>query len=340
MAPKAKTNLDPWIKRSTLRFLTRGETPSVRAVSLQLHLEMVIAIREGDGTIHATWREVSEWAGVSYASVKRAVSRLRDLGWVKELPGGRIVFDYRRSASTNMAQIEPSPYMEEKTLREGMNHPEDQPSVKVAELPPSGEDAALKAKKAKGDKRKNLGSLEAERPSMMGQAIASLVEAGADRAGAVAAVRRARKAGSLSLEAVQRIAAAVQALPTKPFKPAALLCAAVARPELAAKLLRDQTRGSKKISITHTESVGHVIQQASVDTSASNSGEARRRKVRGWLELLDLGDAEDRALLAWSASQQGWTPTELQVVFPELKAVTLPSAHEAEGHLRGRSPLY
>lgn len=80
-----------------------------------------------------------------------------------------------------------------------------------------------------------------------------------DRASAVADVRSARNTGSLSL-------AAVQAFPARPFKPAALLCAAVTRPELAAKLLRGQARTARKASSSpRTSSIrpaGPVAHQA------------------------------------------------------------------------------
>ena len=363
---------DPFVKRSTLRFLTRGETPSVRAVALQLHFGMVTALREGDGSIHATWKEIAAWAGVSYASVKRAAARLRDLAWVKELPGGRIVFDYRRSAPVEKAQIEPSPYIEVETLREGMNHhPIVTASTPGPELPPSGEDGLgepsvrdrevgssnqwselaahnrlVPDSNQPGERCNRTVEVPAERlirnqqvhqatphraakPSQMGACIAALVEAGADRPGAVKAAQSARKAGALSLEIVQRITAAVQALPTRPFKPAALICAAVARPELGAKLLRDHARVTRR-KVTSSPSCGaqdatrstnpaHQVQEVGDEVSP---WEVMRRTVRGWLEILDVSEAEDRALICDQAKRHGWILAELRTI-PELRNVQL-----------------
>jgi hypothetical protein len=288
---------------------------------------MVTALQEGDGTIHASWKDVADWSGVSYASVKRAASRLRELGWVKEQSGHRIVFDYRRSCPVEKAQIEPRPNIEEETLRDGYTHhnaPEPTKG-KASELPPSGEDAALD--EPEGKQKRTPGTFSA--------AVAVLVEAGADRAGAVKAVKTARKAGPLDLEAVRRIAAAVASLPSKPFRPGGLLCAAVSRPELGSKLIRDHVRALKRKASgdsepmkTSTKPAGpglrNVVQgdMAKRETPALSRWDAMRQTVRGWLDLVDLAEPEDLAHIRKLAGERGWSVAELRSL-PELRMVNL-----------------
>jgi len=252
---------DPFIKRSTLRYLTMGETPSVRAVAIQLHCGMVTAASSGEGSIHASWKEVAAWSGVSYASVKRAVIRLRQLGWVRELGGHRIVFDYSRSQPraqaqdqavmsrqlqdrssdlliTNQllreteksleekAQIDPRSYMELETLPGRDNHP---PTVTASPSftahPPAGVDVPL-------------GAEEQKTPSVFSVAVQVVVSAGADRAGAVKAIKSLGRLDSESLAMVQRVVAAVQSMPVKPYRPGGLVVAAVQSPRLRASILR------------------------------------------------------------------------------------------------------
>lgn len=322
---------DPFVKRSTLRHLTMGETPSVRAVALQLHFGMVTAIHDGDGFIHASWREVAEWSGVSYASVKRAVARLRALGWIRELSGHRIVFDYSRSvpremggravpAAVEKAQFEPVHDKEGKTFQDGYTHPSAKVPTGVPEPSPSGGDGL---------------SVEAERagdsaPSAFGLAVAALVEAGADRAGAVVAVRAARKVGALELGTVRRILEAVASMPSKPFRPGGLICAAVARPELGRKIIRDAAWAASRRGKA-SRAVGG---SAAAAESSGNCGrpckrpdvppvldrlEIMRRTVRDWLGLADPEDESDRAWILRAASDRGWSRADLRAV-PELRA--------------------
>lgn len=218
----------PFIRKSTVEFLTRGETKAVQCVALQLHFGMVNATADGAGAIQATWKEIGAWAGVSYASAKRAAVRLRELGWIRELSGHQIVFDYSRSLPKK-AQIEPHSNGVIEPSRKDEKHPIPTVPTVALPAPPSGEDGALGGPPG----------ARAKEPSVFSEAVAVIVAAGADRAGAVAAVKEARRKGSLDLGTVQRIAAAVAALPSKPFRPGGLVCDAVKRPELGKKLIRE-----------------------------------------------------------------------------------------------------
>lgn len=333
-----KHKADPFVKRSTLRYLTRGETPSVRAVALQLHFGMVTALREGDGTIHATWKEVADWAGVSYASVKRAALRLRELGWVKELPGHRLVFDYRRSCPVKKAQFEPSHSIELETLREGCTHPDDEASNQVSDLPPSGEDVrgipvvppgksacsefdpdqAAHNRLVQADPQvRSLMSYPRRKPRLTDaqrESLAILIAIpGVDRAGAMKAVK---SGGPDLVGRVRKIVEAVQALPTKPWKPGGLIVAAVMRPELGQKLIRDHAQGGHK-------NPASVHQQRRKDVGATpapelrNNWEVMRKTVRGWLDLVDLGCPEDREWVIQMAAGRGWSCDTLRSL-PEL----------------------
>ena len=164
----------------------------------------------------------------------------------------------------------------------------------------------------------------------MGACIAALVEAGADRPGAVKAAQSARKAGALSLEIVQRITAARPGPPDQAVQTRCpLICAAVARPELGAKLLRDHARVTRR-KVTSSPSCGaqdatrstnpaHQVQEVGDEVSP---WEVMRRTVRGWLEILDVSEAEDRALICDQAKRHGWILAELRTI-PELRNVQL-----------------
>lgn len=284
------SNGDPFVKRSTLDYLTRGETPSVRAVALQLHFGMVTALRSGDGSIHATWREVADWAGVSYASVKRAIIRLRELGWVRELGGHRIVFNYRRSCPVKKAQSEPPPSSYLETFQEGItSHPKPPASAPEAgsvALEPSGRDALQEQPK---------------KPSEAGQAIAVLVEAGADRAGAVKAVKAAKREGRLSLMTIQRIADAVAALPSKPYRPGGLICAAIVRPELGAKLIRDHASAMRRKPSRMPQEPSEALQAPGTPPEASGTILERLMAV--------IAEPED---LAFMMHRHGVSPQEVR----------------------------
>jgi hypothetical protein len=290
---------------------------------------MVAALKDGDGMIHATWKEIADWAGVSYASVKRASIRLRALGWVRELPGGRIVFDYSRSVPQK-AQIEPRPYKEVETFQEGCTHPEDQAPQVVSEQPPSGVDGPeLEA----GRDQESIH--ETPKPSVFGQAVAVLVEAGADRAGAVAAVKTARKGGFLDLGTIQRIAAAVAALPSKPYRAGGLLCDAVKRPELGRKILQDQAAVTRRKGslIATTAALGRPQETPKANSAPSarkrtdgaqtcslSPAETMRRTLRDWLTIADLAEPEDRAWILRQAKDRGWSLAELRTM-PELRGL-------------------
>lgn len=233
---------DPFVKRSTLRFLTMGETPSVRAVALQLHCGMVTALREGDGTIHATWGEVAAWAGVSYASVKRAVIRLREKGWIRELSGHRIVFDYSRSMPTRTpsekAQFEPCSNKDVKPSgRDDSSHPIPPADPMGTGHPPSGEDVPLQAGKD-------------ENPSVFSQVVTAICAGGADRAGAVKAARNLGHITPATIERVSRIVSAVAGLPVKPYRPGALIVAAVRDRRLGDSLLAGASRKPKREAVS------------------------------------------------------------------------------------------
>lgn len=266
---------DPFVKRSTLRHLTRGETPSVRAVALQLHFGMVTALREGDGSIHATWKDVADWAGVSYASVKRAVIRLRELGWVRELSGHRIIFDYRRSCPirpSEKAQIEPLASSLRETFQEGMStHPSSPAPEHQPDVNPSGEGESVE-------------------PSVAGEAIRALVTAGVQRAGAVKAVGAARKAGCLSLERIRDLVMVVKKTPA--YSPMGLLCAAVTRPELGAKLLRDAEMVARKARGTElpTYRLGGGCPVHTPETLVLSPWDSALEVVRSWRGLVANAD--------------------------------------------------
>jgi hypothetical protein len=204
--------------------------------ALQLNEGMVTAAKTGDGMIHATVEEVADWGGISRRTAWRVWKRLQELGWVSCPKRGLIVFDYSRKLA-NQRVSRPS---ESATVADSLKgvlepsgkdettHPKAQAEPMAVADPPSGEDAALDGPPEKQ-----------KAPSAFGEAVAVLVGAGADRAGAVAAVRAARKAGPVNLEALRRIAAAVAAMPSKPYRPGGLICAAVRRPELGQKILRE-----------------------------------------------------------------------------------------------------
>jgi hypothetical protein len=292
---------DPFIRKSTLAFLTRGETRAVQCVAAQLHFGMVRSFREDKiDHIRATWKEVADWAGISYSSVKRAVIRLRELGWVKELPGHRIIFNYKRSCPVEKAQIEPSHNIELETLREGCTHPSESNPSDPSENSPSGEDvldqtSRIKKSRMSPDQREAL-SILAALP-------------GIHRAGAARAV----KTGGPNLVArVQKILSAIDAMPSKPWRPAGLIIAAICRPELGQKLIRDY--GSNRIPDHAQRS---VPKNFVVPTSLSRF-EDIRNTLRGWLDLVDLSDPEDLNWIIKTAGERGWGLDELRTL-PELR---------------------
>lgn len=228
----ARAKRDPWIRRSTLRHLTMGETPSVRAVALQLHMGMVQALQDGEGVIRATWKEVADWSGVSYASVKRAVIRLRELGWVRELPGHGIVFDYLRSCPAEKAQFEPRSYMELNPTGKAEVHP----TTEAPSMEP-GEHQATPTGGAVPDRPRTSEAQRAEREA----ALAILRDAGVSRAGAWPLVRGG---GADLVQRVQAIVGAVQGLPVRPFKPGGLIVAALRNRRLESRLVKSKKPAS------------------------------------------------------------------------------------------------
>lgn len=334
MTKSARRTSDPFVKRSTLRYLTRGETPSVRAVALQLHFGMVTALREGDGAIHASWKEIADWAGVSYASVKRAAIRLRELGWVRELPGRGITFNYKRSTPAEKAQIEPRSNRELETLREECNHPNAVVPTVVMDLPPSGEDALSQ----------EPGREVPPVPSVFSAAVGVLVGAGADRAGAVAAVRTARKANTLDLGTLQRIVASVACLPISPRNSGGLLCAAVRRPELGQKLIRDAAWADKKrgstqnrrgdCNLAKVEVMTPVVERQLPKLNVVSRWDAMLQDVRRLLEF----ESEDREWVVKAAMGKGWDLDALRAI-PELRGWDLCAAWRTGGCQPVVSPL-
>lgn len=301
---------DPFVKRSTLKHLTQGETPSVRAVALQLHFGMVTALREGDGSIHASWKEVAEWAGVSYASVKRAVIRLRELGWVKELGGHRIVFDYRRSCPVppaEKAQFEPSPSSIRENPTGKDKHPSEPPALSPAVVPgaPSGGDGLSQ----EGQERQEAPKV----PSGFTEAVGVLVGAGVDRAGAVKALRVAGKAGRVDLEGIRRIVEAVEALPVKPYRPGGLLCAAVARPELGRKLVRDHAAMSRRKAPGSPQVKRDSEPPIHAPVKAVSPWDAAVALVKGWRSL--VAEPEDLGFML--SRNPHVTPEAVRVAVPE-----------------------
>jgi len=324
--PSSPRRFVPFIRSSSLAFLTRGETKAVQCVALQLHFGMVKAKKAGDSSIHATWKEVATWAGVSYASVKRARIRLRELGRLHEFPGHRIVFDYSRDVA-EMAQIEPRSNKVFETFQEECTHPEDQARIEVPTIIASGGDG-LEVK------QERLNASKA--PSVFGAAVAVLVEAGVDRAGAVAAVKAALKAGPVDPMSLRRIAAAVAALPSKPSRPGGLLCAAVAHPEMGLKILRDLAaakRREARFGVASSTGLGAPLEvskakAASLPCSvvlppALSLWEAMRRDLREWLAFAsDLEDPRDRAFIRARAEAKGYTLAQLEAL-PELHGARL-----------------
>lgn len=229
-------------------FEMRLRRPKFVAFAVELHRRQVNALRAGSPVIEGTVEQIGADAKVSKRTSWDAWKCIRDLGWGQSPRPGVILFDYRTKPSMNAGFVALGPAknadringIDKPSGRDVTAHPTATvPTVALAE-PPAGGDGPLGGPE---------GQKKVKPPSVFSEAVTAMVAAGADRAGAVAAVKSAAKAGRLELGTIQRIAQAVAAMPSKPFRPGGLICAAVKRPELGQKILREASSG--KCETTH-----------------------------------------------------------------------------------------
>lgn len=165
-----------------------------------------------------------------------------------------------------------------------------------------------------GKETKKPGNRETGKPeSIAGRAIAELVAAGADRPGAVKAVKFARQFGHLDLSRIQAIAEAVKALPSgSSYRPGGLLCAAVLRPQLGTKLIHDHRRQQRRETLR--EPFANPSRATAEPTPRAGSAwDAALVTVRGWATM-GLEGPEDLAFfLAKSATI---TPDHVRAAMP------------------------
>ena len=304
--------------------------------AVQLNEGMVLAMKQGDGMIHATVEEVADWGGVSHRTAWTAWKHLKALGWVSSPKRGVIVFDYRRkpAASPDLTSCESAKNAETlkgvlEPSRKGETHPSAHVPPADPPLTPSGaggvgiEDQVLPVELApvasvtelvdvaiRTEAAATVEQVEAH-SSPAGAAIDLLVAAGVERAGAVRAVKVAKRENRLSLDTLAKITAAVAALPTKPYRPGGLIVAAVIRPSLGAKLVRehDQARGPRLVQQPH--------QGPPRPPEPVNVRDQMRRQVADSLTVADLTCPDDRTWLLEQGAKKGWALADLRSL-PEL----------------------
>ena len=311
--------------------------------AVQLNEGMVTAMKHGDGLIHATVEEVADWGGISHRTAWTVWKRLKALGWVSCPRRGVIRFDYSRKPTVEPVDARPESAKNAESLNGVVEHSVTEEPIR--EVVAQGK--TLPAVRSAGDGfdsedlveldlvKVNCPELvaveirtetaqEVPAPSMAGTAIALLVSAGADRAGAVRAVKMARRENRLSLDVLASITAAVSALPTKPYRPGGLIVAAVKNPALGSKLIREHDQARKGVggASRMPQDVPKVSVCPSVPSEATWSPwEIMRRQVADWLTVADLAEPEDRAWLVQNAARRGWDLDALRTL-PGMGDVT------------------
>jgi len=264
---------------------------------------------------------------------------MKALGWVSCPRRGVIRFDYRRKPAglVDLAPCESAKNAEslngvvehsvtDKSIREDVAQVETAPAVRsagdgfdsenlvdlVKVSAPELVDVAIRTEPAPEVLTVNT---PRSAPSVAGAAIAVLVAAGADRAGAVRAVKQARRENRLDLDVLAKITAAVSALPTRPYRPGGLIVAAVIRPALGFKLIRDhdQARKDGRDSYRMPQETPKVSRGPSAPPEVTWSAwDVMRMTVADWLTVADLEEPEDRAWLVANAARRGWSLDQLR----------------------------
>ena len=306
--------------------------------AVQLNEGMVTAMKHGDGLIHATVEEVADWGGVSHRTAWTVWKHLKALGWVSCPRRGVIRFDYRRKPA-GVEDLDPCESAKNAESLSGVvEHSVTEEPIR--------EDVAVTRSAGDGFDSENLVGLEPVElvkvngaelvdmairtepapevvtvttprpaPSVAGEAIAVLVAAGADRAGAVRAVKQARRENRLDLDVLAKITAAVSALPTRPYRPGGLIVAAVIRPALGSKLIRDHDQARKDGRDSHRmpQETPKVSRGPSAPPEVTWSAwDVMRMTVADWLTVADLEEPEDRAWLVANAARRGWSLDQLR----------------------------
>lgn len=248
---------EPWksiyANQPFVRHLTLGDSRATRDFALCLDRLMQRAILNHQPGVRLTLKKIAEQARVSYASAKRAMTIFKARGWVEYSPENVLIVNWqgeghpkahqepaRAQTEPPEDQFEPAYKGEKKTLRESVHGTQHQSH---AETPacirwPAGPGGWHGELQERGNQA-SMSPLPPPEPSLASRAITLLVEAGANRAGAVAAVNAAAQEGRLSLEHVQRIIAATLAKKHRLQNPGGMMCKALRHREAGHDLLRE-----------------------------------------------------------------------------------------------------
>nr|WP_320131701.1 hypothetical protein [uncultured Holophaga sp.] len=230
-----------YANQKLVRHLTLHDSRAFRDFALHLDRLMQRAILQNQPDIRFTIKEIADQARVSYASAKRAMACFKARGWVESK--GRIgivvtwpqryVLEAHKEPlgapdEPSRDQDEPAHKEEKNTLREGVQDTHsrqrlEDPSRGLQPSGPGGWHGEFR-------ERENLTAISLHpnsEPPLAKRAVALLVEAGANRAGAVAAVNKAAQEGRLSIEHVQQIVAATLAKKHRLKNPGGMMCNAL-----------------------------------------------------------------------------------------------------------------
>ncbi len=215
-------------RKNVLHRLGEGETPTVKALILYFDggLFRPDAI---DGFVRESKRDISLNSGIPYSSLKRGMARLEEKGILIWDTRKGWKFDYAKWLSLGQ-RIN----IKGNTLKgDEIPSPATMPEPDLVPDPPTGEDVPLRAEE--GQEPPEQVASPAPAIQERREAMAVLLAAGVDRAGAWKALRTLP--GQALVTRVSAIVQAVASLPSKPYRPAGLIVAAIKDPKIAQRLL-------------------------------------------------------------------------------------------------------